>query len=44
MNCADIRDVVTEYANGELTETRRQFVEDHLTGCPVCQSALAADN
>ena len=44
MNCADIRDLVTEYANGELTETRRQFVEDHLSSCPVCQSALAADN
>ena len=44
MNCDDMRGQITEYANGELTGTRKQFVEEHLTGCPICQTALADDN
>ena len=41
MNCTDMEELVSAYANGELHRTQREFVEEHLAGCPDCRADLA---
>jgi len=41
MNCTDMRELLSAYANGELPRTQRDFAEEHLAGCAQCQESLA---
>jgi anti-sigma factor RsiW len=41
MNCLFDRDLLQEYAIGEITETDRTTVERHLTDCAVCRLEIA---
>jgi len=41
MKCSDIEELLSAYANGELSRTQREFVEEHLSGCAHCRAALA---
>lgn len=41
MKCSDIEELLSAYANGELSRTQREFVEEHLSGCADCRAALA---
>jgi len=35
-------DLLSAYADGELSPTERASIDDHLASCPVCQRELAA--
>lgn len=41
MKCSDLKELLSGYADGELTRTQREFVEEHLINCPNCQATLA---
>jgi len=41
MKCSDIEELLSAYANGELSRTQREFVEEHLSSCADCRAALA---
>jgi hypothetical protein len=41
MNCSQMQELLSAYANDELPLTQREFVEEHLTSCDDCQRALA---
>ena len=41
MSCTDMEELISAYANGELHRTQREFVEEHLAGCPDCRVDLA---
>ena len=41
MKCSDIEELLSAYANEELSRTQREFVEEHLSGCADCRAALA---
>ena len=41
MNCSDIQELLSAYANGELPRTQREFVEEHLAICADCPASLA---
>lgn len=41
MRCSDINELLSAYANGELSRTQREFVEEHLSSCADCRAALA---
>jgi hypothetical protein len=40
MNCKDFKELLSAYADGELTLTQRDFIEEHLADCPDCMAAL----
>ena len=33
-------DRLSEYLDGELTDTERRAIESHLAGCPKCMATL----
>ncbi|GAI33150.1 unnamed protein product, partial [marine sediment metagenome] len=41
MKCSDIEELLSAYANEELSRTQREFVEEHLSSCADCRTALA---
>jgi len=41
MKCSDIEELLSAYANGELSRPQREFVEEHLSRCVNCRAALA---
>ena len=41
MNCSDLDELLSAYANGELSRTQREFIEEHLSSCADCRAALA---
>jgi outer membrane lipoprotein-sorting protein len=41
MNCRDLEELLSAYADGELSRTQREFVEEHLSGCADCRATLA---
>ncbi len=41
MNCKDIELLLSAYADDELAQTQREFVETHLKTCVECQVRLA---
>jgi hypothetical protein len=43
MDCGYDRDLVREYAIGEVTPAEREGVETHLSRCPSCRRAVALD-
>jgi hypothetical protein len=40
MRCSDIEELLSAYANGELSRTQRDFVEEHIASCPDCRKKL----
>jgi len=40
--CAEFRPDFRVYLSGELADTRRVLMEDHLSRCPGCRASLAA--
>jgi len=43
LNCDSLDSLVTPYVDGELTDTDRRAVEDHLRACPPCYTRVAAE-
>jgi anti-sigma factor RsiW len=41
MRCSDYEELLSAYANDELSRTQREFVEEHLAGCAACRQTLA---
>lgn len=41
MNCGDLKELLSAYADGELVGTQRDFVEEHLRSCADCRATLA---
>ena len=41
MKCSDIEELISAYANGELSRMQREFVEEHLPMCANCRATLA---
>ncbi len=41
MNCRDLEELLSAYADGELSRTQREFIEEHLSGCASCRETLA---
>jgi len=41
MNCRDLEELLSAYADGELSRTQREFIEEHLSGCADCRETLA---
>ena len=41
MNHTEFEELLSAYANDELARTQREFVEEHLSGCPECRAKLA---
>jgi anti-sigma factor RsiW len=42
-NCQAIDPLVTPFVDGELADSERHLVEDHLRKCPPCHSRVAAE-
>ncbi len=40
MKCRDLKELLSAYADGELSRTQREFVEEHLAGCAECRASL----
>ena len=40
MKCRDIRKLLSPYLEGELEEQKKEALEVHLKGCPVCRKEL----
>ncbi|MFC2070267.1 zf-HC2 domain-containing protein [Chloroflexota bacterium] len=40
MRCSDIEELLSAYANDELSRTQREFVEGHVEDCPDCREKL----
>jgi hypothetical protein len=40
-NCAEFRPDFPAYLSGALVESRRVLMDDHLSRCPACRSAMA---
>ncbi len=40
MQCRDLKELLSAYADGELSRTQKEFLEEHLAGCADCQSTL----
>jgi Putative zinc-finger len=40
MNCEEIKDLLSEYLDGELDQRERKLVEEHLENCPGCAEEL----
>ena len=43
LNCDSLDSLVTPYVDGQLTDTDRRAVEDHLRRCPPCFTRVAAE-
>ena len=41
MNCRDLEELLSAYADGELPRTQREFIEEHLAVCVDCRETLA---
>jgi hypothetical protein len=41
MKCHDFQELISAYVDGELSQTQRDFVEEHLQHCCGCQLTLA---
>ncbi len=41
MKCRDLEELLSAYADGELSRTQREFIEEHLAGCADCRVKLA---
>lgn len=41
MNCRDLEELLSAYADGELAGTQRHFLDEHLTSCADCRAILA---
>ncbi len=41
MNCKDLEELLSAYADGELAGTQRDFLDEHLTSCADCRAILA---
>jgi len=41
MNCRDLEELLSAYADGELSRTQWEFIEEHLAGCADCRATLA---
>ena len=41
MNCRDLEELLSAYADGELSRTQREFIEEHLSNCAGCRETLA---
>lgn len=42
MKCSDMDELISAYANDELSPAQRESVEEHLSHCPHCRETLAA--
>ena len=40
MNHTEFEELLSAHANDELARTQREFVEEHLSGCPECRAQL----
>ena len=40
MKCSDIEELLSAYANDELSRTQREFVDEHLANCADCRVKL----
>lgn len=40
-SCEEIRDMLVDYADGELPAPDSQAVAEHLAGCPACRDVVA---
>lgn len=40
MNCKDFKELLSAYADGELSLTQREFIEEHLINCPNCRAIV----
>jgi hypothetical protein len=40
MRCRDLEELLSAYADGELNRTQKEFIEEHLEGCPDCRATL----
>ena len=41
MRCKEIRELLEEYLEGEIDETKRKEMETHIDGCDLCRWELA---
>ena len=41
MKCSDIKELLSAYANDELSRTQKEFIEEHLANCLDCRATLA---
>ncbi len=41
MNCRDLEELLSAYADGELSRTQKEFIEEHLSACTECRETLA---
>jgi len=41
MNCKDLKELLSAYADGELVGAKRDFIEEHLESCADCRAILA---
>jgi predicted anti-sigma-YlaC factor YlaD len=41
MNCKDLEELLSAYADDELSRTQKEFVEEHLSSCADCRETLA---
>jgi hypothetical protein len=41
MNCGNLKELLSAYADGELARTQKDFIEEHLAGCADCRATLA---
>lgn len=41
MNCRDLEELLSAYADDDLSRTQQEFIEKHLSGCVHCRETLA---
>jgi hypothetical protein len=41
MKCSDFEELLSAYANDELSRTQREFIDEHLSGCDSCRELLS---
>jgi hypothetical protein len=41
MNCKNLEELLSAYADGELPRTQKEFIEEHLRSCADCRETLA---
>jgi predicted anti-sigma-YlaC factor YlaD len=41
VNCKDFEELLSAYADGELSRTQKEFIEERLSGCADCRATLA---
>lgn len=40
MNCADVRENISAYADNELSVNERKAFEEHISSCAGCKKSL----